>query len=201
MRGLFFAGLIVSLLVIGAGCRRTGPSAGPGPKTPLEVSLSEGGVGDIDTAAKQTPKSVVLVEFWSMASEPPADLALALNTRAGDKQQKAEPLGKDKVAWHGVRKAEYLATMYEGNVLRVVLVNVDGPEKKDEVLKFLKDRDVRHVKNIHWNGDTAAATQQFGFTGKVPHQVVFGRNGNRVWATGEPLPGTFDDLIFQELDK
>ena len=83
----------------------------------------------------------------------------------------------------------------------MILVNVDGPAKKDEVLKFLKDRDARHVTNIAWKGDAAAAAERYGFTGKAPHQALFGRNGKRVWATGEPLPGTFDDLLFQELDK
>jgi hypothetical protein len=100
-----------------------------------------------------------------------------------------------------VRKAEYLAMKYEGYLLRVILVNVDGPEKKDEVLKFLKDRNALHVTNFAWKGDPAAAADRYGFTGKAPHQAVFGRNGSRVWATGEPLPGTLDVLLFRELDK
>jgi hypothetical protein len=165
------------------------------------VTLTDGGVAEIDVASQQTKDAVVLVEFWTMASEPSADLALSSNYRAGDKQSKAPTIAKDKVAWHGVRKAEYVGLRYESYFMRVILVNVDGPAKKEEVLKFLKDRDAKHVTNIAWNGDVAAAAERYGFTGKAPHQALFGRNGKRVWATGEPLAGTFDDLLFQELDK
>jgi hypothetical protein len=86
-------------------------------------------------------------------------------------------------------------------LLRVILVNVDGPEKKDEVLKYLKENDVRHVTSLAWKGDPKAAAEKYGFSGKVPHQALFGRNGKRVWTTGEPLESSFDSLIFITLDK
>ncbi|MBP3954827.1 hypothetical protein J8F10_05965 [Gemmata sp. G18] len=202
MRGLLFTVVFATSLVFAAGCGRSAPmapTAPAGPTPPTEATLTDGGVADIDRAAKDTKDAVFLVEFWTMASEPPPDFALAANSRAGDNQARAAPVGKDKVAWHGVRKAEYLGAKYGGHFLRVILVNVDGPEKRGEVLKFLKDRDARHVTNLAWkDGPTA---DRYGFTGKAPHQAVFGRNGNRVWATGEPLAGTFDGLLFQELDK
>lgn len=200
MRGLLFAGVFVASLAFAAGCGRPAepPAAPAGFTPPAEVTLTDGGVDDIDRAAKDTKDAVVLVEFWTMASEPPADFALATNSRGGDGQAKAAAVGKNKVAWHGVRKGEYLGGKYGGYFLRVILVNVDGPEKKDEVLKFLKDRDARHVTNIAWKGGPA---DRYGFTGKAPHQAVFGRKGDRVWMTGEPLEGTLDGLIFKELDK
>jgi hypothetical protein len=218
MRVSLFVSLFAASLAFAAGCgkKETSPAGGASGskekaggdaaaakvrKVPTEVTLTEGGVADIDRAAKETEKAVVLVEFWTMATEPSAALALVADTRGGDRDVRGEMLGKDKVAWHGVRKAEYLGMKYGGHFLRVIAVNVDGPGKRDEVLKFLKDHDARHVTNFAWKDDPAAAADRYGFTGKAPHQVVFGRNGRRVWATGEPLPETFDDLIFQELDK
>ena len=94
-----------------------------------------------------------------------------------------------------------MAQKYEGYFLRVIAVNVDGPGKKDEVLKHLKSHDARHVTNFILTGDPSKVTERYGFNGKVPYQMVFGRNGNKVWATGDPLPGTLDDLLFHELDK
>jgi hypothetical protein len=206
MRGVLFAGVFAVPLVFAAGCTRSGSTGGEskdgGGLKPPEVSLTDGGVAEIDRAAKDTKDAVVLVEFWTMATEPPPDLLLSAYSRAGDLQKKGPTPGKDKVAWHGVRKAQFMGLKYEGHFLRVILVNVDGPGKKDEVFKFLKDHDARHVTNFAWTGDPAAATAKYGFTGKAPHQALFGRNGSRVWVTGEPLPvGTLDDLIFQELDK
>jgi hypothetical protein len=210
MRGLLFAGVFAAPLVFVAGCggRGSAPAGGePGGGAgrawpPAEVTLTDGGVAEIERAAKDTKNAVVLVEFWSLASEPSPDLALAANSRGGGgNPDRPETRGKDKVAWHGVRKAEYLGMRYDGYFLRVILVNVDGPGKRDEVLKFLKGHDARHVTNFAWTGDPGAAAERYGFTGKAPHQAVFGRDGRRVWATGEPLPGPFDDLIFQQLDK
>jgi hypothetical protein len=206
MRGLSFASVLAALLFV-AGCSGPTPPAGPpsgaaGPKLPTEVTLTDGGVADIDRAAKDTENAVVLVEFWSVASEPSPELALVANSRTGDGQARGATLGKDKVAWHGVRKAEYLGAMYGGHFLRVILVNGDGPGKKDEALKYLKDHDARHVTNFAWKDDPAAAAERYGFTGKAPHQALFGRKGSRVWATGEPLPaGTLDTVILLELDK
>lgn len=206
MRGLLFAGVFTAPLAFAAGCGGGSGSGGGQPPgehhpAPTEVTLTDGGVAEIDRAAKETKDAVVLVEFWTMATEPSPDLALAANSRGGSNQVKGDTLGKDRVAWHGVRKAEYMGHKYEGYFLRVVLVNVDGPEKKDDVLKFLKERDARYVTNFVWKGNPAEAAARYGFTGKAPHQAVFGRNGNRVWMTGEPLKGTLDDLIFTELDK
>jgi hypothetical protein len=194
-------------LVISAGCGKVaGPSsAAPtkssSPKVPVEVTLTEGTVADLDRAVKEVDKAVVLVEFWSLATEPSPDLSLAANTRGGDQQARGASLGKDKVAWHGMRKAEYLAHKYEGYFLRVISVNVDGPGKKDEVLKYLKTHDAKYVTNNLWKDTPTAASAQYGFKGTVPHQVVFARNGNKVWTTGDPLPGTLDDFLFHELDK
>lgn len=207
MRGLLFAGAFAAPLVFAAGCGRGStpvggqPSGDTGFRPSTEVTLTDGGVPEIDRAVKDTKNAVVLVEFWTMATEPSPDLALAANSRGGDGQARGEAKGNDRVAWHGVRKGEYLGMKYGGYFLRVVLVNVDGPGKRDEVLKFLKDQDARNVTNIAWTGDPAAAAERYGFTGKVPHQVVLGRNGNRAWTTGEPVPGTLDVLIFRELDK
>lgn len=206
MRELLFAAVFVAVLLTGTGCSPS-PAPVPAPPAgkpsaaaqPTEVTLTEGGVAEIEQAALKTKKAVVLVEFWTMASEPPADLALVAS-RSGDGKARGETLKKSEVAWHGVRKAEYLGTMYHDYFLRVILVNVDGPGKRDEVLKFLKDQDARHVTNLAWKDDPAAA-EKYGFTGKAPHQVVFGRDGKRVWATGDPLEATLDTLIFKELDK
>jgi hypothetical protein len=211
MRGLLFAGIFVASIMFAAGCgggkggtaseqakEEPKPS---GPKPPPEVTLAEGGVPEIDRAAGDTKKAVVLVEFWSMASEPSPNLMLAASGRGGGDGESQATVKKDKVAWHGVRKAEFMAWKYEGYFLRVIMVNVDGAAKKDEVFKFLKERDAKHLTNILWTGDQAAAAEKYGFTGKAPHQVVFGRNGKRVWATGEPLTTTFDDVIFHQLDK
>lgn len=219
MRMLLFGSLVAASLVFVAGCGKKaapadgasgakekagGDAAAPkGRQVPTEVTLTEGGVADIDRATKDTKDAVVLVEFWTMASEPSADLKLESNTRGGDGQTRGQTLGKDKVAWHGVRKAEFLGMRYGDHLLRVILVNVDGPEKKDEVLKFLKEHEALHVTNFVWKDAPGAAAERYGFTGKAPHQAVFGRNGKRVWATGEPIPGpgSFDSLIFVELDK
>jgi len=207
MRVLLFAGVSIAPLFIATGCgggpapASSGAAGVAGARSTAEVTLTDGGIAEIERAAKDTKDAVVLVEFWSMASEPSPDLALVSNNRGDDNQVLGETLAKEKVAWHGVRKAEHLAMRYEGHFLRVILVNVDGPGKRDEVLKFLKDRDARHVTNFMWTGDPASAAERYGFTGKAPHQTVFGRKGSRVWTTGGPIPKTFDDIIFAELDK
>lgn len=207
MRLLFFACVFAMPLLFASGCGKGTTSAGvtpsntSSPRSTTEVTLSEGTVADLDRAVKDAEKAVVLVEFWTLASEPSPELSLAANTRGGDQQVRGATLGKDKVAWHGIRKAQHLAHKYEGYFLRVIAVNVDGPGKKDEVLKHLKSHDARHVTNFIWKDDASKVAEQYGFKGKVPHQVVYGRNGNKVWATGDPLPGTLDDLLFQELDK
>jgi len=204
MRALLFAGVFAVPLVFAAGCGGVAPAptaGGGSPAAPTEVTLTDGGIADIDKAATATPKTVVLVEFWTLATEPSSDLALNAETRGGIQQARGATPGKDKVAWHGARKAEYLGLMYKDHGLRVIAVNVDGPAKKDEVLKHLKTHDTFHVTNFAWKGDPATAADRYGFTGKAPHQVVFGRNGSRVWKTGDPLTTTFDNLLFQELDK
>lgn len=202
MRGLLLVGVVAAPLVLGTGCGGRSAPGGPPPgggQPPPEVTLTDGGVADVDRAAQETKNAVVLVEFWTMASEPSADLALASFARGGQGQVQGKTLGKDEVAWHGVRKAEHLGMRYGDMVLRVILVNVDGPGKRDEVFAFLKKHDARHTTNFAWKGDPA--DNRYGFTGKAPHQALFGRDGKRVWATGEPLPGTFDDLFFKEIDK
>jgi hypothetical protein len=207
-----FSGVIVAPLVFVVGCGGGRAPAGGkaadrgGFQVPTEVVLTEGGVAEIDKATKDTENAVVLVDFWTIASEPSPDLALVGFSRTGDGQAKGQTLANNRVAWHGVRKGQFMGMKYEGWFLRVILVNVDGPAKKDEVLKFLKDHDARYVTNILWTGDPAAATERYGFTGKAPHQAIFARNGKRVWITGEPYPGdpplkSLDDIIFQELDK
>src|SRR5262245_2141325 len=106
MRVLFFAGVLVVPLSIAAGCggRQTpstgGAADGAVPRQTSEVTLTDGGVAEIDRAAKDTKNAVVLVEFWSMATEPSPNLSLVGNTRGEDNQVLGEALGKDKVAWH-----------------------------------------------------------------------------------------------------
>lgn len=204
MRGLLFATVFAVPLGFVVGCGGATPpppAANANPTEPTEVTLTEGGVADIDKAAKATKKAVVLVEFWSLATEPSPDLALAANTRGGIQQARGDSLSKDKVAWHGIRKAEFLGLKYEGFQLRVVSVNVDGPGKRDEVLKHLKTHEAMHVTNLALKDEPAVVAERYGFKGKAPHQVVYGRNGSRVWMTGEPLTMPLDDLLFQELDK
>ena len=204
MRLLLFA--CVSAMIM-SGCGKvttpstTLPTTVSVPRSTAEVTLTEGTVAELDRAVKDTEKAVVLVEFWSLATEPSPELSLASNTRGGDQQVRGPSLGKDKVAWHGIRKAQYMAHKYEGYFLRVIAVNVDGPGKKDEVLKHLKGHDARHITNFVWKDDPSKVAERYGFNGKVPHQIVFGRNGSKVWATGDPLSSTLDDLLFNELDK
>ena len=111
MRVLLFVSLFAASLVFAAGCggksapaggasggEKAGgdPAAGKGRKVPTEVTLSDGGVADIDRAAKETDNSVVLVEFWTMANEPSADLALVSNTRGGDGQSRGRRWGRTR---------------------------------------------------------------------------------------------------------
>lgn len=207
MRMMFFACVCATPALIACGCGSgiTPPSKlstkVSSPRSTAEVTLTEGTVANLDTAVKEIEKEVILIEFWSLVTEPSPDLALANNSRGGDQQARGATLGKDKVAWYGMRKAQYLAQKYEGYFLRVIAVNVDGLGKKDEVLKYLKGHDARHVTNFILKDNPSHFAERYGFNGKVPHQIVFGRNGNKVWATGDPLSGTLDDLLFHELDK
>lgn len=204
---LSWIAVAVMPFALAAGCGKvagpagTAPTKTSAPKTPTEVTLTEGTVADIDQAVKDADKSVVLVEFWSLGTEPSPDLQLAANTRGGDQQARGATLGKDKVAWHGMRKAEYMAHKYEGYFLRVISVNIDGPAKKDDVLKHLKTHDAKYVTNILLKDAPMAAAANYGFKGTAPHQVVYDRKGNKVWTTGDPLTGTLDDFLFHELDK
>lgn len=211
MRYVLFVCVFALPLLIASGCgKATPPAVKPSapvnpPRSTDEVTLTEGTLEDVDRAAKDTVKAVVVVEFWTLATEPKTDLALAADSRAGGGggvQEKREPtLSKDKVAWHGIRKAQYMAHKYDGYFLRVISVNVDSPDKKEEVMKHLKNLNARHVTNFTLKGDPSKFTERYGYSGKVPHQIVFGRNGSKVWATGDPLPYTFDDILFTELSK
>jgi hypothetical protein len=208
MRVSPFVCLIAMPLLIATGCSSgKAPTSslptkkGNAPRETTEVILTEGTLTDLDQAVKDTDQAVVLVEFWTLATEPSSELSLANNSRAGIQQARGPSLGKDKVAWHGIRKAQFMAQKYEGYFLRVIAVNMDGVAKKDEVLKHLKSHDARHVTNLIWKDDAPKAAERYGFNGKVPHQIVFGRKGDKVWATGDPLATTLDDLLFTELDK
>lgn len=211
MRTSLFSVVFALPLVVAAGCGSGKTAAPPGVPAagevrafpPAEATLVEGGVAEIDRAVQEAKNAVVLVEFWTLATEPSPDLALAANTRGGIQQVRGQTFGNDKVAWRGMRKAEYLAHKYEGYFLKVVSVNVDAADRKDDALKHLKLHDAKYVVNFSWKDNPNAAAERYKFLGKAPHQVVFGRNGKIVWATGEPLPPnqTLDDLIFHELDK
>lgn len=180
----------------------TAPAQSPAPPDP-EVRLVEGTVEEIEKAVQSHKDCVVILEFWSSKSEPSSELRMAADARTGIQQSKAPTLPNDKVAWHGIRKAQFMAHKYEGYFLRVVAVNVDGLDKKDATLEYLKKQDAKHLTSFVLK-DPAAAKEKFGFTGTTPHQVVFNKKGEKVWMTGEKMPSNFktmDDLIFITMDK
>lgn len=198
---------IASLTTIAVGCNgsttnATKPPAVNNPKPEKVVALKEGNVKEISEAAAEIKDAVVLIEFWSTSTEPANNLALVSNSRGGgieDNQQ--NKFAKDKVAWHGIRKAQYMAQKYEGYFLKVVSVNIDGEDKKEDVLKHLNTYEARHVTSILLNGDVEAVKAKYGYNGKAPYQVVLSRKGEKVWSTGENLVTNLDSLIFAELDK
>lgn len=235
MRAVVTAGGLFLATALAVGCGGGGdkkgggdgvqgaPTTGPGvnqvgkrPPTPQSVELTDAKLADLDKRVADDKGQVVHVEFWSLATEPPPDLPTTDRPSGPGKGAESKPDAKAKVARHGMPRADGMMGRYGGYGLTIIGVNTDPPEKRAEVLKYLQDKDARFVVHYFWTDATPEAkaklAEKYKFAGTPPHQVLIGRDGGRVWATGEPLPdrviqgqqiktGNLDELTFAELDK
>ena len=195
----------------GGGAADGGAGAPPGvnqvgkrPRIPMEVALTDATYDTLDQRVEAEKKwSVAQVEFWTLATEPPPGLPFSQRPSGDGKGPESRPDPKVKVAWHGMPRADFMMARYGTTGLTIISVNVDPPEKRAAVLKYLEDSKAAMVSNYFWNDPSpdakAKLAEKYKFTGKAPHQVVFDTRGKRVWATGDPFPygaRTFDELIF-----
>lgn len=236
MRAAVTAGAIFLAVVVAVGCGGKAEDKGQGvtppdgkappgvnqvgkrPRTPLEVALVDATMADLDKRVDDEKIwSVVQVDFWSLASEPPKGVTnFSARPSGPGKGEESKPDPKAKVTSWGMARADYMMGRYGTSGLTMIGVNVDPPEKRAEVLKHLQDVNAGMVVNFFWADQSPEAkarlAERYKFTGTVPHQVLFDRQGKRAWSTGEPFPdrvldnqtfktGSLDEYTFYEVDK
>ncbi|MDB5311585.1 MAG: hypothetical protein JWO38_5787 [Gemmataceae bacterium] len=175
MRAWFPAlvGLVAAVAV--GGCE---PAGEPTAKAD-GVTLVEGRYADFDRVVRENKGSVVAVDFWA--------------TRCGPCRERFPHLVD-------------LDSKYADFGLVCISVSLDESEDKDSVLRFLKKQRAKFA-NFLWTPRTREDGKDFAeryrYGGGIPHMVVFGRNGERVWTSAEERlpPVGVERLIKDELDK
>ncbi|HEY1186420.1 MAG TPA: redoxin family protein [Gemmata sp.] len=147
-----------------------------------DVTLTEVRVEGLEKAVA-AQKKVVLVDFWA--------------TWCG-------PCVKKFPHFVGLHKK------YSEKGLVCVSVSMDPKGKddkydKDQVLKFLKDKGAAFPNFVllGYRDDEEKITKRFGLDGGIPFQVLFGKDGKRVWNSEEKelTDAELDKLIEAELAK
>lgn len=165
---ILFASLLASCTLLAGGS----PAADEPGKG---VAVTEVKYDELDKAVTAAKGKVVLVDFWA--------------------------------TWCGpcVKKFPHFVethTKYKGKGLTCVSVSMDkeGPAKeydKEKVLKFLKEKEAAFPNYIllDYKDTDAKITKRFGLDGGIPFQVLFGKDGKKVWDSEEKA------LKNEELDK
>lgn len=91
---------------------------------------------------------------------------------------------------------------YADKGLAVISLSNDDPDNAKDVLEFLQ-RQKATFTNLHLSPEQPVfrwMTTKFAYEGGIPHAVLFGRTGKRVWA-GHPIDPRLTPTIEAELAK
>lgn len=172
MRGLLLSGAFLAVVL--AGCGKGGvvaegkPDAGgaggsqPQPREVDNPELIDATAADLDGFVAKHKGLVVTVDFWSV---------------------------DDKASKERVVEAVSYYDHHKTFGLRTAFVCVDPPAKREAAKAFLAKQEPMFA-NLFVGDMAAGLADKYGFAGKVPHQVVFARDGSRAWKTGEVNPHT-----------
>ena len=173
---------MLAIAVAATGCDSASP--GPDKRRGVEesVTLTPVTYAEFDRVVRSKKGSVVLVDIW--ATWCPACVQGFPHV----------------VEWHN---------RYSDLVLECISLSVDGQNgrgSREDALRFLKAKKATFT-NFLWQSSTEKEESEFGprylFGNALPHQVVFGRDGQLVWAStqGRMTPDGVDRLIRDELEK
>ncbi|HJZ58690.1 MAG TPA: TlpA disulfide reductase family protein [Gemmataceae bacterium] len=148
------------------------------PKGKIEITVAEK-TDALDAAVKSNKGKVVVIDFWATWCAP------------------------------CVKKFPHLVELhqkYADKGLVCVSVSLDDLEDKGKALDFLKEKGAtfpNFLLSVSGKEEDKKLEERYGLRGAIPHMVVFGRSGEKVWsATGEKTtPKELDELIEAELAK
>lgn len=173
---------LVAPSIAPTGCDSASPSPDKRHGAEESITLTPATYAEFDRVVRSKKGSVVLVDIWA--------------TWCGPCRQAFPHV----VEWHN---------RYSDLGLECISLSVDGQNDRGDradALRFLKAQKATFT-NFLWVSSTEEADRELGhryrFDNMLPHQVVFGRSGQRVWNSAEePLPPNgVDRLIRDELEK